>query len=189
MPLTIVIIFIVAWIRKLNPLLIFKSWTVYPVFAFEIVLVYFQVQVFRGNYWVVEWAELFKSSYMFLFLIPMLAFKLYKQGIIGSAFILSGTMLNKLVMHLNGGKMPVFPTLSYYTGYVKADTFTQINDIHILGDGSTKAIFLSDIIDVGYSILSIGDILIRVFVFLILYAAIVKMNLKYSVKTRMEKQC
>ena len=68
----------------------------------------------------------------------------------------------------NGGEMPAFPSLTYFTGYLKSDTFSKIQDIHILGDSSVKFKYLSDIIDIGYSILSIGDILIRIFVVIII---------------------
>jgi hypothetical protein len=81
-------------------------------------------------------------------------------------------MLNKFVIRANNGKMPVFPTLSYFTGYAKPDSFIKVNDIHVLGDSSTKFKFLTDIIDVGYSIMSIGDIFIRFFVFIIIFNTI-----------------
>ncbi|GAA0727765.1 hypothetical protein GCM10008905_25750 [Clostridium malenominatum] len=72
--------------------------------------------------------------------------------------------------------MPVFPTLSYLTGYATPDAFSKVDDIHVLGNSSTKLKFLTDIIDVGYSILSIGDIFIRVFVFIIIFNTIKHMN-------------
>ena len=86
---------------------------------------------------------------------------------------LAGTVMNKVVMHYNGGKMPVFPSFSYLTGYTTPEMLTSgVDSIHIMGDASTKLPFLADFIDVGYSILSIGDIFIRGFVFIMLYATI-----------------
>ena len=72
--------------------------------------------------------------------------------------------------------MPVFPSLSYITGYAKPEGFGLVNDLHILGNSQTNLKILTDYIDLGYSILSIGDILIRIFVFLIIYKSIVKSN-------------
>jgi hypothetical protein len=74
--------------------------------------------------------------------------------------------------------MPAFPTLSYLTGYVKQDVFTKVNDIHALGSSATKLKFLTDVIDIGYSIMSIGDVFIRVFAFIIIFSAIKKSNEK-----------
>lgn len=72
--------------------------------------------------------------------------------------------------------MPAFPSLTYFTGYLKGDTFSKIQDIHILGDSNVKLKYLSDFIDIGYSILSIGDIFIRVFVVIIIYVTVKKTN-------------
>jgi hypothetical protein len=96
---------------------------------------------------------------------------------IGSIFIFIGSILNDIAIKYNNGKMPVFPKLSYWTGYVKEDSFTKINDIHVWGNSSTKLKFLTDIIDTGYSILSIGDVFIRVFVFIIIFNVIKHINL------------
>ncbi|WP_415306415.1 DUF5317 family protein, partial [Clostridium perfringens] len=64
----------------------------------------------------------------------------------------------------------------------KSDTFSKIQDIHMLGDSSVKLKYLSDIIDIGYSILSIGDILIRVFVVIIIYVTVKKTNEEFKAK-------
>ena len=85
-------------------------------------------------------------------------------------------------MAANGGEMPAFPSLTYFTGYLKSDTFSKIQDIHMLGDSSVKLKYLSDIIDIGYSILSIGDILIRVFVVIIIYVTVKKTNEEFKAK-------
>ena len=72
--------------------------------------------------------------------------------------------------------MPVFPTLSYLTGYSKLDAFSKVNDIHILGDETTKLKILTDIFDIGFSVLSIGDIFIRFYAFLIIYNVVKSLN-------------
>ncbi|WP_415337470.1 DUF5317 family protein, partial [Clostridium perfringens] len=103
---------------------------------------------------------------------------------IGSLFILAGTFLNHIVMAANGGEMPVFPSLSYLTGYLKPNTISKVNDIHMIGTSTVKYKYLSDIIDIGYSVLSIGDILIRVFVVIIIYVTVKKTNEKNEYKQR-----
>ena len=52
------------------------------------------------------------------FLFALLAFGLYKPALLGSLSIAAGTVLNRFAIAQNGGHMPVFPTLSYLTGYI-----------------------------------------------------------------------
>lgn len=153
-----------------------KSMALYPPIICEIVYLGLQYFVMTGNYEVIAFADVFKKVYLLSFLFPIIYLKLYKPGLIGAGFVVLGTSLNNWVMYLNNGKMPVFPSLTYLTGYVKSDTFQKINDIHVLGNADTNMIILSDIIDVGWSILSIGDILIRVFAGIVVYCAIVELN-------------
>lgn len=178
----VIIALIFAKIKGYNLKPFFKSWTVYPILIFEAMYIFFQINVFMGNYEFINFAPWFKDVYMYLFLIPIFWYKEYIPALIGSAFIFVGTFLNHLVMAVNGGKMPVFPTLSYWTGYVTPNTFSKVNDIHMLGDSTVKLKFLSDILDIGYSVLSIGDVLVRVFVFIIIYVTVKKANEKNSIK-------
>lgn len=157
---------------------LFTSWVFYPVLFLEGVLLFFQINAFAGNYSYVQYAPLFHQIYTLSYLIPILTLKLWRPALIGSLSIVTGTLLNNFVIAQNGGKMPVFPTLSYLTGYVRTDTFSRVQDIHILGNSSTAWNFLSDWIDVGYSILSPGDVFIHFFSFLILYETIKVLNLR-----------
>jgi len=75
-------------------------------------------------------------------------------------------------MSQNGGKMPVYATLSKLTGYFDESTLGTVDQVHILGNEATKYKILTDYIDVGYSILSIGDILIHAFIVMVVYSAI-----------------
>ncbi|MGG5462164.1 DUF5317 domain-containing protein [Clostridium sp. B9] len=180
----VVIALIFAKIKGYNLKPFFKSWTIYPILIFELMYIFFQINIFMGNYEYINCAIWFKEIYMYLFLIPIFRYREYISALIGSVFIFAGTFLNHLVIAANGGQMPVFPSLSYLTGYVKPDTFSKIQDIHMVGDGSVKLKFLSDIIDVGYSVLSIGDILIRVFVVIIIYVTVKRVNEESEKKTR-----
>ena len=83
-------------------------------------------------------------------------------------------------MRANSGKMPVYPSLTYFTGYAKPEMFidsAKYGDFHILGDAYTKMIPLCDIFDVfGYCVMSIGDIIVRSFLFLVIYYCIKESN-------------
>ncbi|OOO69623.1 hypothetical protein BS638_02170 [Clostridium tepidum] len=169
---TIILALIVAKLKgyKIKP--IFKSWHIYPVLVIEFIYLIIQIHIFLGNYSIVEHIKILETIYICSYLFIIIKYDQYISAVIGSIFIYLGSMLNKFVIRANNGKMPVFPTLSYFTGYAKPDSFIKVNDIHVLGDSSTKFKFLTDIIDVGYSIMSIGDIFIRFFVFIIIFNTI-----------------
>lgn len=174
----ILIAMLIAKIKgyKLKPL--FKTWTVYPVFVLELVHLSFQVTIFMGNYDFVQYASILKRVYLFMFLIPIIVYREYLSGLIGSALIFIGSIMNNFVMAQNGGKMPVFPNFSYITGYVSDDALAKIKGIHILGTTQSKWWILSDIIDVGWSVLSIGDLFIHTFALLIIYQTIKVLNMR-----------
>lgn len=175
---TILLAMLFAKIKKYKIGPLFKTWTMYPIFAFELMHIFFQVNIFMGNYYFIQFAPTFKKIYLFLFIIPIIVYKEYLTGFIGSMFVFTGTLLNNFVMAQNGGKMPVFPKFSYITGYVSPYALENIKGIHILGSPQTNWWILSDIFDVGWSVLSIGDLCIRVLAFLIIYKTIKVMNQK-----------
>lgn len=173
---TIVLALIFARIKGYKIQKILKCYSLYPIVLFELIHIILQIQIATGNYSNISLARSYKTFYMYLFLIPIFKYKEYIQGFIGSLFIFLGTLLNSLVIYINGSRMPVFPSFSYYTGYVNSESLNAFQSIYFLGDSSTKLKILSDWIDVGYSVLSIGDILIRIFVFIIIYTTVVKIN-------------
>lgn len=173
---TILLAMLVAKIRryKLKPL--FMSWHIYPTLMFVIIYILLNMSVFLGNYNFIKYAGILETIYICSFLILILKYKQYISAIIGSISIVIGTSLNKIVISANNGKMPVFPTLSYLTGYVKPGVFSKVNDIHVLGTDVSKLKLLTDFFDLGYSILSFGDILIRIFAFIIIFNTIKSIN-------------
>lgn len=180
MPETILFTLIYSKYKKYNIKCLFKRKEIYYVLAIEVLYMYFQITLFLGNYNVIRYANILKTIYLCTYLGLIFKHELYKEAIIGSGFMFLGGICNNLAMAANGGKMPVFPSLSYLTSYAKPEAFVvahQVaNDFHILGNEYTRLKILTDIIDIGYSILSIGDLFIRVFVVLIIYGAIKKMN-------------
>lgn len=173
---TILIACFVAKLKGYNIKPIFKSWTIYPIIAMEIINCIVQVMIFSGNYSAVSYLAMSKSFYLAIYLCLVYKYELYSSALIGSAFMISGGLLNDLAIKANNGFMPVYPTLSYLTGYANKEIFSIVKDIHILGNAETNLKILTDFIDLGYSVLSVGDVLIRVFVFLIIYNSIKKAN-------------
>jgi len=161
---------------KLKPLI--KEWPIYPIVVLELINLFLQLTIFKGNYSFIRYASILKTLYLSSFIFLIVKYKRYVGAMAGSLFIFLGSYCNKLAIASNKGKMPVFPTLSYITGYVKQGPFIKADDLHVLGNASTKVKFLTDIIDTGYCIMSIGDVFIRFFVFIIVFS-----TLKYINKT------
>ncbi|KOA20195.1 hypothetical protein CLHOM_13940 [Clostridium homopropionicum DSM 5847] len=177
---TLLLAMLVAKLKGYNLKPLFKSWTIYPILVCELVYILLQISIFMGEYRFIQYAGILKLLYLYLFLFPIIKYRKYYSSIIGSIFVVLGTVLNKIAIKYNDGYMPVFPKLSYWTGYVKPDTFKKVNDIHVLGNSDTKLKFLTDVIDIGYSILSIGDVFIRAFAFIIIYNVIKHLNTEKS---------
>jgi hypothetical protein len=173
---TIIISFIICKIKgfKLKPL--FKSWTVYPVIFMELVYLVVQINIFMENYEIINYVGLLKTFYLCSYLPLIFKYKQYISAVVGSILVVVGGILNDIAITANNGYMPVFPSISYLTGYAKSDAFNKVNDIHILGDTTTKLKPLTDIFDIGYSVLSLGDIFIRGFVFIVLYSVLKQIN-------------
>jgi hypothetical protein len=165
---------------KIMPVL--KAYSLYPYLIVEALYLYLQACIFVGNYHYVQYTAILRSLYLYTLLIPIFVYRLYKPGICGSILIIIGTFLNKFVMSQNDGKMPVFASLSKVTGYYKESAMGVVDNIHIIGSEATRYKFLTDYIDLGNSILSIGDILIHSFTFIVIYYVIKEINkgLKYT---------
>lgn len=181
---TILLAMIIAKFKGYKPLKLFRAWPIYLIMIFELIYVTLQVSIFVGNYSLIKYSGLFEKPFLFVFLILAMLYRQYISAIIGSAFIVIGGVLNNIVISANNGKMPVFPTLSRLTGYTKPELWTHVNDIHTLGTTSSKLKFLSDIFDLGYCVMSIGDIFIRLFVFLIVFNTIKQLTINSEVNPK-----
>ncbi len=151
---------------------LFRSWTFYPVLIVQLMLVVFQFSVFLDTYFFIRFVPMSEPAVIFSFLLGIFRYRLYKPAMLGSASIIFGTGLNKFVIAQNGGHMPVFPSLSYLTGYLTPEMFGSIDSLHVLGGADTKFKLLTDYIDYGYSILSPGDVFIHLFACIMLYSMI-----------------
>lgn len=183
---TILITLIICKLKGYKIVPLFKSWTIYPVIFMEFLNVIVCITLFNGNYEFLKYTKLMEFLYICSYLPMIFKYNQYKNAIIGALSIVIGGFLNDLAIKANGGMMPVFPHLSYVTGYVKTDSFIKANDVHILGGMNTNLKFLTDIFDLGYAILSIGDIFIRFYVFIIIFSVIKNINKSLIYKTTLE---
>jgi len=144
-----------------------------------ILYIYLESTIWQGNYSLIKYSNVFKTAYLSCFLVLAVYYDQMKVFFQGIGFVVLGTVLNTITIKANSGKMPVYPTLTYFTGYVKPAMFintTKYGDFHILGDAYSKMIPFCDIWDVGYMCFSIGDIFCRLFAFLIIYYSIKASN-------------
>ncbi len=171
-----------AWAKirgyKIKPVL--KAYALYPYLTVELLYLFLQVNIFVHNYNFIQYTPYLKSMHLYALILPMLYYKLYKPGLIGSGMIIIGTTLNKFVMAQNGGKMPVFASLSRITGYYNQTAMLTADSIHVTGNELTNYIFLSDFIDIGWSILSIGDLFIHAFTFIIIFYTVRECNIRQN---------
>ncbi len=187
MIITILAVFLLAKAKHYKLSYFFKSWMCVPILLTQGVLVFFQASIFCGTYRFVRYAGLIQQAVILAFLFPIIVYKIYKPAIAGTLFVLAGSALNNFVMAKNGGRMPVFPTLSYLTGYVPRAGFDLADTVHILGGAATRFWYLTDYIDVGYSVLSPGDLLVHMFTFIMLYFTIKEANLRSKDKAENDK--
>lgn len=174
---TIFLSFLFAKIKGYKLKSIFLDWPIYIIIVFMCTYTYVQIMIFQEAYYVLRYQNLFKYLYLGSIYILMYRYKLYKESIFSTIFIFIGSILNVIVMNANGGKMPVYPSLSYYTGYIKADTLQKADTIHMAGNEFVKMKILTDYIDLGYTIMSIGDIFVRIFAFIMVFEAIKKKSI------------
>ena len=187
MVVEILIICFLAKIKNYKLKYLFYSWTFYPVLAAQCILIIFEFSVFWDIYYFVKFAPIMDFLIILSFIFCIFKFKLYKPAIIGSVSVIFGTVLNKLVVAQNGGKMPAFPSLSFITGYLDPEIFSSADRLHALGNNATKLKFLTDYIDFGYCVLSIGDVFIHMFFCILFFSMIKAVNIHYGVTTGKER--
>lgn len=168
---------ILARVRGMRFACLARDWSLLPLAAVELFFWTAQICAWNEVYIFIRWASAIQTAYLLALLFPIFRHRLYREACAGAAMTVFGTMLNRWVMSVNGGKMPVYPTLSRWTGYYRDGAMAAAGDgLHVLMDGSTKLKLLGDWIDVGFSIMSIGDVLIHGFVFWIVYRTICAWN-------------
>ena len=180
MVVEIIIVCILARLKRLRLGPLLHTWTFYPILAVQLALVVLQGSIFFRYYGFVPLARYTEPAVILSFLPAILVFRLYRPAMIGAGSIVAGTALNRLVISQNGGHMPVYPTLSYLTGYVTPQSVASLSGLHLIDADGARLVFLSDVIDYGYCILSIGDVLIHLFACIMLYALIKAVNGRFG---------
>jgi len=180
---SILIAILVAKIRKLRIAQLFKEWPVYLIFIYSISTIFMNLSVFQGNPYLLKIGPYIKIIYIVIIAFLIIKYSLYKEGFIGVVLIALGGIMNDIVIKANGGRMPVFPTFSYITGNLSPEVFSNLHNmdsIHIQGSAATQLPYLSDVIDLGYTIMSIGDVFIISMVFLTIYGIIKRTNKTFA---------
>lgn len=150
-----------------------KIFALYPLFFCEAVYIFFQINAIFGNYYFVRFASYLQTAFIAVLIFPIMYYKLYKPAIFGAALTVGGTLLNKLCIMANDGHMPVYPTLSLVTGYFKPETLGgSVDSLHVLMTAQSKLKILADYIDIGWSIMSPGDIMIHMFCSVVVYYSV-----------------
>lgn len=173
--------FLAGKIKKYRLTPLFREWPIYLVFGSILIYLFMNFFISQGNTALLKYATTFKAVFVLIFAIMIVKYSLYKTGFLSVFLVVLGGLMNNLVIKANGGRMPVFPSFSYITGYMKPEIFNnleKIDSLHIQGSPETRLAFLADWIDLGYTIMSIGDIFFMSFVFLTIYGTIKHLNFK-----------
>lgn len=179
MILFVALAMLIGVFKKKRPFVVFKEVSLLPMAMLELIFWLFQFCAWMGDYRFIPYASMLQSLYILSLIWPILKFRLYGRAVIGGGMVMIGTVLNRLVMAANDGHMPVYPTLSRLTGYFVNGAMEASGDaVHVLMTQSTHLKGLGDYIDVGFSIMSPGDVLIHGFITLIILGVIEKVNRK-----------
>ncbi|HHV59670.1 MAG TPA: DUF5317 domain-containing protein [Clostridiaceae bacterium] len=109
----------------------------------------------------------------------------FNRNYIGIWFIAAGSFMNALVMMANGGKMPVEESILESQGApleIIEKVRLGMDGKHSIIDGSTKLVFLSDIIETPpfldwmMQIVSIGDLVVVLGLFILVFEIVKKGN-------------
>jgi len=176
---TVFLSFLVAKWNNYKILPIFKKWSIYPVMFMVLLYIYLESTIWQGDYSLVKYTYLFKTVYLSCFLLLAISYNKMKLYFCFIPLVWIGSILNTIAIRANSGKMPVFFSNSWATGYAKHDMFVKAlpyGDYHIMGDEFTKMIPLCDVWDFGWCCMSPGDLIFRSFVFIITYNSIKASN-------------
>jgi hypothetical protein len=192
---TWILVFLYSWKKKLNIKLIFYDWPIYFPLICLIGYIVFEVMIFNDQYWITQYGTIIKPVTLLSYFGLMYKYNLYYSQnkskselvrflispfIIGIIFLVLGYIFNGIAILSNNGHMPVFPSYTYFTNYTDISSFTE-DSFYILGDHTSKAIWACDCIDIFYSNLSLGDVFVRIYVAILIYFSIKRVNEKHKI--------
>ena len=179
MILFILLALIVAKLKGHHVTVLLREPSLIPVWIVEIIFWLLQACIWNENYSFVGYAGYLQTASILALLWPVMKFKMYPQAIIGAGMVVTGSAMNRIVMHANGGKMPVIPSFSGMTLYYREGSLEASQDVrHIMMSDTTKLNFLADYIDVGFSVISLGDVLVHLFTTIVIFTVISRLNKK-----------
>jgi len=178
--------------QKYNFRQLLKHWSIYPPMIMLFTYCVLEILYFNNYYQISKYTNIFKSITILSYFGLVCKYDLYDSmydkykgkgfiSFITSPFVLAiiclfiGYFINYIAISMNSGHMPVFPSYTFFTGYTDIEEFTK-DSFYILGDHTSKAIIFCDTIDIFYSNLSIGDLFVRCYVFIILFFSVKKSN-------------
>ena len=145
----------------------------YPFFLLCLLHGFFVLNAWLGNHSFVKFSEILQHGMTLSLLLPVVRRRIFTPTLIGACMTVGGTLMNRIVIQANDGRMPVYPTVSKWIGYYKDGQLDgSIDSLHVLLDDSSKLPFLADYIDLGLCILSPGDVLIHAFASIVLYCTV-----------------
>lgn len=179
MVLFILLAFGIAKLKGNRVTVLLREPSLIPMWILEIVFWLLQACIWMEDYRFIGYAGYLQMASILCLIWPILRFRLYPQAIAGAIMVSIGSISNRVVMAMNGGKMPVIPSFSGFTYYYREGALEVSQDVrHIMMSDSTKLNFLADYIDVGFSVISPGDVLIHLFTTIVVYNVIVSLNKK-----------
>ena len=161
---------IIAHIKGYRIGSLFRVYDLYPFFFVCACHAFFVINAWCGNHSFVKYAGILQYATIITLVIPVVRRRIFGPTMVGVGLTMVGTLMNRIAINANGGKMPVYPTLSKWVGYYKPGQLDgSIDSLHVLMDSSSKLPFLADYFDFVSCILSPGDLLIHSFASLIIY--------------------
>ncbi len=169
----ILIPLVIARIKGYQIWSVFRVVDLYPFFIACFVHGFFVVSAWLGNHSFVQYAAALQYVLILSLIVPIIRRQIFTPTMVGVGLTLVGTVMNRIVISANDGKMPVYPTVSKWIGYYKDGQLDgSIDELHVLADGSSRLMFLADYIDFGVCVLSPGDVLIHAFASIVIYYTI-----------------
>jgi hypothetical protein len=169
----ILVAFIIAIVNNINVIPVLTKIFMIPIYMasvlYIVIIVLEQLNISKHS-------KYFTFSILGLIVIPTMycifVYHLYFYILIGFICSVVGMLLNQIVVRANGNKMPMFLSLSKLTGSIDLEEL-KVSQTHQLGDKNTKLKFLTDIIDLGYNVFSIGDVMIFSIFGIVMYGILI----------------
>ena len=182
----ILIPIIIAYFRGYRVHRVFTVCDLYPLLFTVLCHGVFVAFAWCGNFYFIKYGAWLQRAIILSLLLPIIRRRIVKPTFVGVGITLAGTLMNRIVIEANGGHMPSAPTLSRLTGFYREGQLEggMVDSLHTLFTGACKYPILADYIDLGYCILSPGDVLIHSFAGIIVYFTILAVCPKRTEKRK-----